>query len=41
MLELTGSGTALGVVSALQFLPLLLLGPWGGVLADRYDKRAC
>ncbi len=39
VLELTGSGTALGVVSALQFLPLLLLGPWGGVLADRYDKR--
>jgi len=39
VLELTGSGTALGVVSALQFLPLLVLGPWGGVLADRYDKR--
>jgi MFS family permease len=39
VLELTGSGTALGVVSALQFLPLLLLGPLGGVLADRYDKR--
>jgi len=39
VLELTGSGTALGVVSALQFLPLLLLGPLGGVLTDRYDKR--
>lgn len=39
VLELTGSGTALGVVSALQFLPLLLLGPLGGVLADRYEKR--
>lgn len=39
VLELTDSGTALGVVSALQFLPLLLLGPLGGVLADRYDKR--
>ena len=39
VLELTGSGTTLGVVSALQFLPVLLLGPMGGVLADRYDKR--
>ena len=33
------SGTALGVVTALQFTPTLLLGLWGGVLADRYDKR--
>ncbi|HEY9473779.1 MAG TPA: MFS transporter [Mycobacteriales bacterium] len=33
------SGTALGVVTALQFAPTLLLGLWGGVLADRYDKR--
>lgn len=39
VLELTNSGTALGVVTALQFLPSLLLGPVGGVLADRYDKR--
>ncbi len=34
-----GSGTALGIVTALQFLPLLVLGPWGGVLADRFAKR--
>ncbi len=34
-----GSGRALGIVTALQFLPLLLLGPFGGVLADRYPKR--
>ena len=39
VLDLTGSGTTLGVVSALQFLPVLLFGPMGGVLADRYDKR--
>ncbi|HEY4027651.1 MAG TPA: MFS transporter [Candidatus Dormibacteraeota bacterium] len=39
VLHLTGSGVALGVVSALQFLPMLLLGIWGGVLADRIDKR--
>ncbi|MEX2252786.1 MAG: MFS transporter [Thermoleophilaceae bacterium] len=34
-----GSGTALGVNAALMFGPMLFLGPWGGVLADRYDKR--
>ena len=39
VLDLTGSGTALGLVSSLQFLPVLLLGPLGGVLADRFDKR--
>ncbi len=40
VLELSGgSGKALGVVTALQFLPLLLLGPWGGLLADRFPKR--
>jgi MFS family permease len=39
VLDLTGSGTALGLVSSLQFLPVLLLGPLGGVVADRYDKR--
>lgn len=39
VLQLTNSGTALGIVTALQFGPSLLLGMWGGVLADRYDKR--
>jgi MFS family permease len=39
VLTLTNSGTALGVVTAMQFGPSLLLGPWGGVLADRLDKR--
>lgn len=33
------SGTALGVVTGLQFLPVLLFGLYGGVVADRYDKR--
>lgn len=37
--ELTGSGTALGVTTALQSLPVLLGGAWGGVVADRFDKR--
>jgi MFS family permease len=40
VLELSGnSGIALGVVTGLQFLPVLLFGLYGGVLADRYDKR--
>ncbi len=39
VLRLTGSGTALGLVTALQFLPVLLLGAMGGVVADRFAKR--
>ena len=39
VLELTNSGTALGIVTALQFGPSLLFGLWGGVIADRGDKR--
>ncbi len=39
VLQLTNSGTALGIVTALQFGPSLLFGMWGGVLADRGDKR--
>ena len=33
------SGVALGVTTGLQFLPMLLLGPWAGTLADRFSKR--
>jgi MFS family permease len=39
VLTLTGSSTDLGLVVALQTLPVLLLGPYGGVIADRVDKR--
>ncbi len=40
VLQLSGdSGVALGLTTALQFGPTLLLGMYGGVLADRYDKR--
>ncbi len=40
VLDLThGSGAALGVTTGLQFLPLLLFGLYGGVLADRFRKR--
>jgi MFS family permease len=40
VLELSdSSGVALGITTGLQFLPVLLFGLYGGVLADRYDKR--
>jgi MFS family permease len=39
VLQLSGSGVALGLVTAAQFLPMLVLGPWAGVVADRVDKR--
>jgi MFS family permease len=37
--QLTGEATAVGLTVAFQFLPLLLLGAWAGVIADTYDKR--
>jgi MFS family permease len=40
IVELTESGKALGVVTALQFTPALLLGLYGGALADRLRPRA-
>jgi MFS family permease len=39
VLGLTHSGLALGIVTGLQFAPILLLGAWTGLLADRVDKR--
>jgi MFS family permease len=39
VLQLTHSAAALGLVIALQTLPTLLLGPYGGLIADRMDKR--
>lgn len=40
VLELSaGSAVAVGITTALQFLPALLLAPLGGLLADRFDKR--
>lgn len=39
VLDLTDSGALLGVTAALQQLPTLLFAPWGGLLADRMDKR--
>lgn len=39
VLTLSGSALDLGVLTALQFGPSLVLSPWGGVIADRSDKR--
>ncbi len=39
VLTLTHSATTLGVIVALQTLPVLVLGPYGGVIADRVNKR--
>jgi MFS family permease len=39
VLELTRSGTALGLVTATQFLPVLVLANYGGLVADRLGKR--
>ena len=37
--DLTGSGLALGIVTASRGLPQIVLAPFGGVAADRFDKR--
>ncbi len=39
VLRLTGSGSDLGLATAARFLPYVVLGPVGGLIADRYDKR--
>ena len=39
VLKLTDSGIALGMLTAFQFGPMLVLGAWGGAIADRADKR--
>ncbi len=39
VLTLTGSGVAVGATFACRFLPVLLFGLWGGVIADRFDRR--
>ncbi len=39
VLKLTHSGVALGLLAAAQFGPVLVIGPWAGLIADRSDKR--
>ena len=39
VLHLTDSGVAVGLLTAFQFVPVLLIGAWAGLVADRSDKR--
>jgi MFS family permease len=39
VLQMTRNGAAVGAVFAFRFLPVLLFGLWGGVIADRLDRR--
>lgn len=39
IIRLGGSGTALGVATAMQFIPIVVLGSHAGVLVDRWDRR--
>lgn len=39
VLQLTGDGVALGLATAAQFLPVLVLGAWAGVVSDRVDRH--
>ena len=39
VLKITNSGVQLGFVIAVQFIPILILGAWGGVITDRFPKR--
>lgn len=38
VLHLTGSGTDLGILMAIRTAPMLLLGPWGGLIVDRFSR---
>jgi MFS family permease len=40
VLHKTGSGVAIGLLTAVQFGPMLLLGAWAGLIADRSNKRS-
>jgi MFS family permease len=39
VVQLTGNGVSVGLTAALQFLPIMVFGAWGGLLADRMAKR--
>ena len=39
VLRITHNGAAVGAVFAFRFAPVLLFGLWGGVIADRFDRR--
>jgi MFS family permease len=40
VLHLTDSGVAVGLLAAFQFVPVLVIGAWAGLVADRSDKRS-
>ena len=40
IIELTGSGVALGIVTGIQFAPAIFLSFYGGSLGDRHNKKA-
>lgn len=37
--QMTGSALWVGMVAVFQFVPQVILGPWGGILADRHSRR--
>ena len=39
VLQMTGSSLDLGIAVALQYVPMLLFGSYGGLVADRHEKR--
>lgn len=39
LLETTGSATLFGIVSACSLIPMIILTPFGGIIADRVNKR--
>ncbi len=39
ILQISGSSVDLGIAVALQYVPMLVVGSYGGVIADRHDKR--
>jgi MFS family permease len=39
VLKITGSGLRVGILAACQYGPILVLSPWAGAIADRFNKR--
>src|SRR3546814_5600682 len=39
VLRLTDDGVAVGLATAARFAPMILLGPWAGLLSDRSDRH--
>ena len=39
LLQITGSSAIFGIVSAMSFVPLIIVMPIGGIIADRVNKK--